>query len=111
MLGHSYFAADAGAIYDLFRLLWKGDPPPQRCGMSARGGGAASANLWLFNVSACRGNDLLEAGVLMKRFGDRARRRVLDRIATLTDPGQKDQKQEWSRILTRLDGLLNNRRP
>jgi esterase/lipase superfamily enzyme len=107
MLGHTYFAADAGAIYDLFRLLWRNDPPPQRCGMTSRAG-AARANLWLFNVNACRGNDLLEAGVLVKRFGDLARKRVLDRIAALTDP---DQKQEWSLILTRLDGLLNNRRP
>jgi esterase/lipase superfamily enzyme len=107
VLGHNYFAADAGAIYDLFRLLWRGDPPPQRCGMSVRTG-APRANLWLFDVNHCRGQDLLEAGVLVKRFGDRARTRVLDRIAVLTDP---DQKQEWSRILTRLDGLLNNRRP
>ncbi len=107
MLGHNYYAADAGAIYDLFRLLWRGEPPPQRCGMSARTG-APRANQWLFDVNACRGQDLLEAGVLVKRFGDRARKRVLDRIAALTDP---DQKQEWSRILTRLDGLLNSRRP
>jgi pimeloyl-ACP methyl ester carboxylesterase len=107
MLGHNYYAADAGAIYDLFRLLWRGDPPPQRCGMSARTG-TPRANLWLFDVSVCRGQDLLEAGVLVKRFGDLARKRVLDHIAALTDP---DQKQEWSRILTRLDSLLNNRRP
>ena len=110
MLGHNYYAANAGAIYDLFRLLWKGDPPPQRCGMSARSGAATRANLWLFDVSACRGQELLEAGVLIKRFGDRARKRVLDRIAALTSPDQKDQKQEWSLILDRLDGLLNNRR-
>jgi esterase/lipase superfamily enzyme len=107
MLGHSYFAADAGAIYDLFRLLWRGDPPPQRCGMSSRTGpartGPARNNVWLFNVTVCRGQDLLEAGVLLKRFGERARKRVLDRIALLKDP---DQKQQWSRILKRLDTLL-----
>ncbi len=34
-LGHSYFAANSGAIYDIFRILWRGDPPPQRCGMSS----------------------------------------------------------------------------
>ncbi len=38
-LGHIYFAANAGAIYDMFRLLWRGDPPPQRCGMSNRKAG------------------------------------------------------------------------
>ena len=26
-LGHSYFAANSGAIFDLFRLLWRGDAP------------------------------------------------------------------------------------
>jgi hypothetical protein len=54
----------------------------------------------------CKGNDLLEAGVLVKRFGALARARVTARIAALTDPSQK---QEWSRILTHLDGLLNAR--
>jgi esterase/lipase superfamily enzyme len=102
MLGHSYFAANSGAIYDLFRLLWRGDPPAQRCGMSGR----AASSVWLFNVNVCKGDDLLEAGVLIKRFGDLARQRVLTRMASLTDP---NQKQEWSRILTRLDGLLNTR--
>jgi esterase/lipase superfamily enzyme len=102
MLGHSYFAADAGAIYDLFRLLWRGDPPPQRCGMSSQAG-AARSTVWLFNVDVCRGQDLLEAGVLLKRFGGGARKRVLDRIASIKDP---DQKQQWSRILQRLDTLL-----
>lgn len=106
LLGHSYFAADAGAIYDLFRLLWRGDPPPRRCGMSDRPNSDKSGNVWLFNVDACKGNDLLEAGVLVKRFGDLARARVTAHIAALTDPSQK---QEWSLILTRLDGLLNAR--
>jgi esterase/lipase superfamily enzyme len=105
LLGHNYYAADTGAIYDLFRLLWRGDPPPRRCGMSDRLKGAATS-FWLFDASACKGFDLLEAGVLVKRFGERARARVIDRIALLTDPSQK---QEWSRILTRLDGLLNAR--
>ena len=42
-LGHSYFAANSGAIYDIFRLLWRGDPPPQRCGMSDRKAAATSS--------------------------------------------------------------------
>ena len=101
-LGHSYFAANAGAIYDIFRLLWRGDPPPQRCGMSNREA-AGTLVVWRFNADACKGDDILEAGVMLKRYGDLARSRVLANIATLTDPSQK---QEWSLILKRLDGLL-----
>jgi esterase/lipase superfamily enzyme len=103
-LGHSYFAANAGAIFDLFRLLWRGDPPPQRCGMSAQHAGAARPlDVWLFNVDICKGDDLMQAGVLLKRFGDVARAHALANIASLTDPSQK---LEWSRILTQLDTLL-----
>jgi esterase/lipase superfamily enzyme len=101
-LGHSYFAATSGAIYDIFRILWRGDPPPQRCGMSDRKG-SGSLTVWWFNADACKGDDMLEAGVLMKRFGDLARARVVATMATLTDPSQK---KEWTLILKRLDGLL-----
>jgi esterase/lipase superfamily enzyme len=100
-LGHSYFAANAGAIYDIFRLLWRGDPPPQRCGMSDRKANG-TLSVWLFNADACKGEDMLEAGVMLKRFGDLARARVLANIATLNDP---TKKQEWSQVLRRLDGL------
>jgi esterase/lipase superfamily enzyme len=101
-LGHSYFAANAGTIFDIFRLLWRGDPPPQRCGMSDRKAGGALA-VWVFNADACKGDDMLEAGVMLKRFGDLARARVMENMATLTDPSEK---QEWSLVLKRLDGLL-----
>jgi esterase/lipase superfamily enzyme len=101
-LGHSYFAANAGAIYDIFRLLWRSDPPAQRCGMSNRKVGG-SLTVWWFNADACKGDDMLEAGVMLKRFGELARERVLANIAALTDPSQK---QQWQLILTRLDGLL-----
>lgn len=101
-LGHSYFAANAGAIFDIFRLLWRGDPPPQRCGMSDRKVGGPLA-VWVFNADACKGIDLLEAGVMLKRFGDAARARVIENMSTLTDPSEK---QEWSLVLKRLDGLL-----
>ncbi|MFO1426529.1 MAG: alpha/beta hydrolase [Steroidobacteraceae bacterium] len=57
LLGHTYFAADTGAIYDLFRLLWRGDPPPKRCGMVGRKG-AGAANAWVFNVTDCHGQEL-----------------------------------------------------
>ena len=56
----------------------------------------------MFNADACKGDDLLEAGVLLKRFGDLARGRVIANMATLTDP---TQKQQWSQILKRLDVL------
>jgi esterase/lipase superfamily enzyme len=103
-LGHSYFAANSGAIYDIFRLLWRGDPPQQRCGMSNRKpGGSSSLTVWWFNADACKGGDMLEAGVMLKRFGELARQRVLANISALTDPSQQ---QEWKRVLTRLDGLL-----
>ena len=60
-LGHSYFAANNGAIYDLFRLFWRGEPPPDRCGMSYRKS-AGLVRVWLFNVDICRGDALLVAG-------------------------------------------------
>jgi esterase/lipase superfamily enzyme/pterin-4a-carbinolamine dehydratase len=106
-LGHSYFAANSGAIYDIFRLLWRGDPPPQRCGMSDRKVGG-SLSVWWFDANACKGDDVLEAGVMLKRFGDLARQQVLANISSLTDPSQK---QEWQLILTRLDGLLPSLAP
>ena len=101
-LGHTYFAANAGAIFDIFRLLWRGDAPPQRCGMSDRKGGGQVA-VWVFNADACKGDDMLEAGVLLKRFGDLARQRVVANITALTD---QSQKQQWCLILKRLDTLL-----
>jgi esterase/lipase superfamily enzyme len=101
-LGHSYFAANSGAIYDIFRLLWRGDPPPQRCGMSNRKT-SSSLTVWWFNADACKGGDMLEAGVMLKRFGDLARQQVLANISALTDPSQQ---HEWKLVLTRLDGLL-----
>jgi esterase/lipase superfamily enzyme len=103
MLGHGYFASDAGAIYDLFRLLWRGEPPPRRCGMvdQAKSGAA----VWMFNTAVCKGQEVLLAGVLFKRFGDRARVRARMQMDTIKDP---EQKKEWGLILRRLDDLLNN---
>jgi esterase/lipase superfamily enzyme len=105
ILGHSYFAANSGAINDIFRILWRGDPPPQRCGMSNRKDGGTLA-VWWFNADACKGDEMLEAGVLLKRFGDLARERVMASMSALTDPSQKQQKIEWQLILDRLNGLL-----
>jgi esterase/lipase superfamily enzyme len=101
-LGHTYFASNAGAIYDLFRLLWRGDPPPKRCGMSGQQSGGL-LTVWLFNVDVCKGDELLEAGELLKRLGAQAKAQVQANIQALTDP---QQKHEWSLILDRLNGLL-----
>jgi esterase/lipase superfamily enzyme len=101
-LGHSYFAANSGAIFDMFRLLWRGEPPPQRCGMSNHKA-SGTLTVWSFNSDACKGDDMLEAGVMLKRFGDLAREQVLANIKTLTDPSQQAQ---WKLILTKLDRLL-----
>jgi esterase/lipase superfamily enzyme len=101
-LGHTYFASNSGAIYDLFRLLWRDDPPPKRCGMSDKKSGAAQS-FWLFDVDTCKGDDLLQAGLLLKRLGDQALAQVQAYVATLTDPSEKRQ---WSLILQRLNGLL-----
>jgi esterase/lipase superfamily enzyme len=104
-LGHSYFAANSGAINDMFRLLWRGDPPAQRCGMNDRKVGG-SLDVWWFNADVCKGDELLEAGVMLKRFGDLARSQVEANISLLTDPSQAEQKQEWQAILNRLNTLL-----
>jgi esterase/lipase superfamily enzyme len=103
-LGHSYFAANAGALYDMFRLLWRGDPPPKRCGMTNPKSGIGSS-VWLFDAQHCKGDDILEAGVMLKRFGDLALAHVQANIAGLTDPTQQQQKQQWQLILTRLQAL------
>ena len=101
MLGHSYFAANTGAIFDVFRLLWRGDPPPRRCGMRATAANG-SENVWVFNASACNSLELLEAAVVLKRFGDLAQQRVAHDLAALTDPGQR---LEVTQVLQFLDGL------
>jgi hypothetical protein len=46
---------------------------------------------------------MLEAGVMLKRFGELAKQRVTENISTLTDPSEK---AEWQKVLDRLNGLL-----
>ena len=103
-LGHSYFAASQGAILDLFSLFWQGEPPRERCGMGERI--STQANFWRFNADDCKGTDLLEASVLLKRFGRGARARVKARIDALSERASESAKQEWIQILDRLDSLL-----
>ena len=103
LLGHGYFAAKEGAIYDLFRLLWRGDPPGRRCGMQS------NDETWSFDAKPCRGGAVLEAGLLLKRFGPDARARVQQRLDSLEEADEKADKEvrkEWTRILDQLDALL-----
>ena len=107
-LGHSYFAASGGAVYDLLHLLWRNDPPdsPQRCNTSA-GKDPGAAPLWRFNVDKCKGSDLLEAGVLLKQYQNQGPTQIVQlvssQIAALTDPTQRQAAQL---ILSRLNALL-----
>jgi hypothetical protein len=105
ILGHSYFAADEGAIYDLFRLFWQGDPPQQRCGINSQT--QEEMEYWVFDVEACKGSDVLEAGLLIKRFGPDARKQIEQRLGELTEEKDDPAREEWSRILDRVDELLN----
>jgi esterase/lipase superfamily enzyme len=98
-LGHTYFAANEGAIYDLFRMLWRGDPPERRCGMQQ------NDETWSFDADRCDGNELLEAGLLFKRFGPTAKERVQQQLDSIPEDDD-DAKNEWSRILDRLNNLL-----
>lgn len=106
VLGHSYFAANEGAIYDLFRLFWRGEPPSARCGMSRQQ--SEGQGFWLFDVGYCRGTELLEAGLLFKKFGAAARARIENRIRQLTSPEQAIEKEEWFRIMDRLESLIGS---
>ena len=60
-------------------------------------------DFYSFNADVCKGDDMLEAGVMIKRFGDLARAQVVANIQAVSDPSQA---QEWSLILKRLDVLL-----
>jgi hypothetical protein len=59
--------------------------------------------VYWFDVDACKGDEFLQAGITIKRYGDKAREYALANISSLTDPSEK---QEWQRILTRIDALV-----
>ena len=101
VLGHSYFAVNEGAIYDLFRLFWLGDSPPQRCGMREQED--SDARYWLFDLENCRGSDLLQAGLIYRRFGAGAIQRIERHIAGIDD---RERGREWTAILDRLRSLV-----
>jgi len=102
ILGHTYFAVNEGAIYDLFRLFWRGDAPPQRCKMTRQGTDAGS--FWQFDLDNCRGSDLLEAGLLYRKFGAEALPRLQNFVEKIDDDDA--EKAEWRRILDRLHTLI-----
>ena len=92
LLGHAYFATNAGALFDIFRLLWRGDPPPARCGMTDQKSKDTLAT-YIFHADKCKGEEMLQAGVMLKRFGDLARQQLETNMAALTDANQKHQLQ------------------
>ncbi len=109
ILGHSYFAANGGAVYDLLHLLWRGDAPdsPQRCSTGEGNTGGVSVVVWRFNVAKCQGSELLEAAMLLKEYHDQASAQILSQvsaqISALTDPSQKHAAEL---VLDRLNFLL-----
>ncbi|NIV17741.1 MAG: hypothetical protein GWN47_04875 [Woeseiaceae bacterium] len=68
----------------------------------------AGQGFWLFDVGYCRGTELLEAGLLFKKFGAAARARIENRIKQLTSPEQANEKEEWFRIMHRLETLIGS---
>jgi esterase/lipase superfamily enzyme len=113
VLGHSYFAANGGAVYDLLHLLWRGDAPdsPQRCSSGENRAGAAVV-VWRFNVAKCQGSELLEAAMLLKEYPNQAGAQILAQvsaqISALTEPAQKRAAEA---ILQRLNSLLASAGP
>jgi esterase/lipase superfamily enzyme len=107
-LGHSYFAASDGGVYDLLHLLWRDEPPngAQRCSRAAPDI-VRAIPIWRFEVDRCRGNDLLEAALLIKQYADQANgdviSQVTQQIRALTDP---DQQKAARVVLSRITALL-----
>jgi esterase/lipase superfamily enzyme len=108
VFGHSYFAANGGAVYDLLHLLWRDDDPgsPQRCSKGEKTPGATIV-VWRFDADKCKGDDLLEAAVLLKQYHDQAQAQVVSQISAqisaLSDPLQQ---QAGRLILARVNQLL-----
>jgi esterase/lipase superfamily enzyme len=109
LLGHSYFASNGGAVYDLLHLLWRGDDPgsPQRCSKSDTAFHGPLV-VWRFDAQKCKGDDLLEAAILLKQLQNLGEQQIVAQISaqisTLSDPLQR---QAGQLILTRVNQLLN----
>jgi esterase/lipase superfamily enzyme len=107
-LGHSYFAASDGGVYDLLHLLWRDEPPngAQRCSRAAQDM-VRAIPIWRFEVDRCRGDDMLEAALLIKQYADQTNgdviSQVTQQIRALTDP---DQQKAARVVLSRIATLL-----
>lgn len=64
----------------------------------------SGARFWLFDLDNCRGRDLLEAGLLYRKFGNGAVQRLEHHIEEIEDD---EGKQEWTGILDRLHSLID----
>jgi esterase/lipase superfamily enzyme len=106
VLGHSYFAANGGAVYDLLHMIWRDDDPgsPQRCG---KGGDASTAPVvWRFDVEKCKGDVMLEAAVLLKQNQNLAQQQIMELLnAELSAFTDKKQGQDLLRDVTQLLGI------
>ena len=69
-------------------------------------GGALS--VWLFNVDICKGNDLLEAAILLKQLQNLGQQQIVTQISSQIS-GMSDplQRQAGQLILARVNQLLN----
>jgi pimeloyl-ACP methyl ester carboxylesterase len=101
-------AANGGAVYDLLHLLWRGDDPgsPQRC---SRNDTAFQGPIvvWRFDSEKCKGDDLLEAAILLKQLQNQGQQQIVEQISAqisaLNDPLQRRAGQL---ILARVNQLL-----
>jgi esterase/lipase superfamily enzyme len=105
-LGHSYFAANGGAVYDLLHMIWRDDDPgsPQRCGKS---GDASNAPVvWRFDVEKCKGDVILEAAVLLKQNQNLAQEQLISLLkAQVSAFADQKQGQDLLRDVMQLLGI------
>ena len=109
VLGHNYFAANGGAVYDLLHMIWRDDDPgsPQRCGKP--GDVPGTPVLWRFDVEKCKGDVLLEAAVLLKQFHDMARSQIIAQLnSQIAAFGDSADQQEGQMLLRDVSQLLGS---
>jgi esterase/lipase superfamily enzyme len=108
LLGHSYFASNGGAVYDLLHLLWRGEAPgsPARCGKSDTAFKGPLV-VWRFDVQKCQGDDLLEAAILLKQLQNLGQQQIVTQIsAQISSMADPLQQQAGRLILDRVNQLL-----
>jgi esterase/lipase superfamily enzyme len=106
VLGHNYFAANGGAVYDLLHMIWRDDDPgsPQRCGKNDDA--STAPVVWRFDVEKCKGDAMLEAAVLLKQNQNLAQQQIMEllnaEISAFTD---QKQGQDLLRDVAQLLGI------